>query len=150
MMSVSSISIHTAPSAPPRAVNVSTEESCIVVSWMPPNLIHQNGPIITYVVKYGESDARSIKIRHYVEVEPQRSLNPKEKFTYRIESTETSLKMDVVYLVQVAAETDVGVGPFSDSIPVKLQGTYACTYVCTRVPHACCKWLYACTCMYPD
>ena len=120
-------------------MNISTEESCIVVSWMPPSLIHQNGPIVYYVVKYGELDAHTIKVTHNVKVEPQRSLDPMEKFTYRIKSTETSLKMNVVYLVQVAAKTDVGVGPFSDGIPVTLEGMLVCTYVCTCVPHACCE-----------
>ena len=94
------------PSAPPQNVTVtSVDPASLMVTWQPPPLIDQNGPIISYVVTYqrmGYADVMNVSVNgtHFAL---------------------TGLIPFVNYSVSLAAITTDGVGVFS-SIKSQVSG----------------------------
>jgi hypothetical protein len=102
-----------APSSPPQSVDITKVGSRgVVVSWTPPAIVHQNGPITAYVLHYGEEGALVVN-KLSVMVDSKESLDPAKMFTININTN--SLSTNVKYIVQVAAKTEDGEGPFSSA-----------------------------------
>ena len=71
------------------------------VTWQPPPLIDQNGPITSYFITYHRTDDPLIS---------------GSVSTTETESIISGLDLFVSYSVQVAARNDGGFGPFSNTI----------------------------------
>ena len=111
-----------APSSPPQSVDITKVGSRgVVVSWTPPAIVHQNGPITAYVLHYGEEGALVVN-KLSVMVDSKESLDPAKMFTININTN--SLSTNVKYIVQVAAKTEDGEGPFSSAKSFILEGTW--------------------------
>ena len=89
------------PSSPPQNVTVaSVDPASLMVTWQPPPLIDQNGPIISYDISFlnnADGDTRNVTIAG-------------------TEITITDLTPFVGYSVQVAASNTNGTGVFSTVI----------------------------------
>lgn len=97
------------PVSPPQNVSI-TEVSVLSValSWEHPAMEHQNGLITGYIVTvYRGSELKS------------------RKETADNSTTIASLNANTHYMLSVAAETDVGTGPYSDTVhfKTKIHGT---------------------------
>lgn len=82
--------------------------SSITVQWEPVKCIHRNGDIIQYRVRYeAEENAQSFTaISHNTEI------------------TITALDMSTNYTIEVAAETNAGVGIYSAPFNASTDGEY--------------------------
>ena len=96
------------PSAPPQNINtVVISSTAISVSWYPPPILDQNGNIIGYqlmITNQNRTNSSAIVV------------NVTNVTSY----TATMLEEFEVYSFEVAAETTVGLGPFSDAVIIKI------------------------------
>ena len=113
--------LHTVPSGFPEKVSGnSTSPYSAFLSWNPPPLDQQNGDIIQYVINVTHTD----------------TLNTMQYTTTVAYITITGLDPYTTYICVVAAETAVGVGPFShlyfiqtDETGNKQLNTYQCIII---------------------
>ena len=97
--------MHVVPGEPPqglRVTKVSTDSVALV--WTAPPLVSQNGAIIGYTVKVLKIGGTSMYVVS------------KKAYT-----TVTSLEGDTTYNFMVAANTSVGVGPYTEHITAKTK-----------------------------
>lgn len=90
------------PSAPPRDVNLETNNTTVIVSWKPPPEHTRNGELTFYRVEYKTKTDPVTKSMLVTETELQL----------------TGLEEGVVYLIRVAAVTVNGSGPFSSWVQI--------------------------------
>ena len=94
--------LHTAPSAAPAFVRVSTVTSySITVQWGTVDCIHRNGDITGYSVRYGVVGSGSTQTMSVAGGSVT-------------EATITNLMLSTNYSIQVAAVNSAGTGVFSD------------------------------------
>ena len=93
------------PSAPPQSITTMVINStAISVSWYPPPILDQNGDIISYQLIITTNQNRDISPAVVVSV------------TNVTSYIATMLQKFSVYSFEIAAETTVGLGPFSDAV----------------------------------
>ena len=108
MVICSTCHICVGPSAPPQNINtVVISSTAISVSWYPPPILYQNGNIIGYQLMITNQNRTNSSA--FV-------ANVTNVTSY----TATMLEEFEVYSFEVAAETTVGLGPFSDAVIVKI------------------------------
>ena len=99
-------------------VNVTSPEyDTILVTWQPPAISGQNGPIGTYKICYGIVNC-SKEIAHKVDRSHEESLNRNKTFNCSISGLTAGN-----YSVKVAASTTAGIGPYSAPVFISLEGT---------------------------
>ena len=106
---MNTVLLTTAPSSPPANVSAfATSSSSLKIVWDEVPAIHRNGIITMYEIEYtpGEDGV--------------------ETNTKRVESDESESELDVspefrTYLVRMRAYTEIGAGPYSNTIPVLLE-----------------------------
>ena len=100
-----------APTAAPESVTTpSVTSSTITVQWGMVPCIHQNGPTTGYSVRYGEIGSGSTR---------NESVTGNEEVI-------SGLKTSTNYTVEVAAETSVGRGDYSEPIIVTTDSKISC------------------------
>ena len=101
----------TAPSAAPSSVGLSVNNlTSITVLWEPVDCRHQNGEITGYSVRYGE-EGSSDRDRTVKMVSGDSSGGM---------TTISGLTKETAYTVEVAAETNVGTGDYSDLLIIEI------------------------------
>ena len=92
------------PSAPPQNINtVVISSTAISVSWYPPSILDQNGDIIGYqliITNQNRTNSSAIVVN----------------ITNVTSYIATMLEEFEVYSFEIAAETAIGLGPFSDAV----------------------------------
>ena len=102
--------LHAAPSAAPTSFVITDDitATTITVQWGPVNCSEQNGVITGYIVQYGVVDSGNIQTT---------SVSGDN-------ATISSLVPSTNYSIQVAAETGVGPGPYTDPLTARTDGMY--------------------------
>lgn len=95
------------PSAPPRSVQEGglTTSRMSLIQWETVEDIHRNGEIVSYTLRYGRISTGGINTVSIL-------ASNAEFFFFNV----TSLTPGVVYFLEVAASTRLGIGEFSESI----------------------------------
>ena len=109
----------TVPTETPRNVSVTVESSrSIMLTWKQPSLEQENGLLVRYHVivietqiHYNDDGAEIMGVQRYL----NRTYNVSEGRTQLIDM----LHPDYNYTVRIAAATEPGIGPFSDTITVR-------------------------------
>ena len=105
------------PAASPHLIQSTTvNPTTVLMTWQPPPPEHQNGIITAYVVHVSLEDNDTI-VQHYT--------------TSSLNVTLVGLHPFSTYMVLVAAETDVGRGPFSSGLRVYTPEDGKTFYCCT-------------------
>ena len=107
---------HTAPSQPPTGLQISCISSSeATLMWTPPPFISHNGILTDYVITYQCSSNNLWQqcSREQINV----AVNSSNITTYVVKG----LTPFTLYSFQIAAETAVGRGPFSDSLSCTTQ-----------------------------
>ena len=105
------VSTPAGPSSPPREVSVEVQgPNSVEVTWQAPPLVHHNGPILSYIIRYFPSNESDMTQDSHVtadrsEVIQHKTLSKLEPFTR--------------YSFKVSALNAAGAGPFS----VAVEGT---------------------------
>ena len=103
MCSIANVCVIAAgPSAPPSGVTADGMSTSITVQWGTVPCADQNGPITGYLVRYGEMGSGSTQ----------------NESATRNEEVISELQTSTNYTVEVAAETSVGRGEYSEPIIV--------------------------------
>ena len=111
MCSIANVCVIAAgPSAPPSGVTADGMSTSITVQWGTVPCADQNGPITGYSVRYGEMGSGSTR---------------NESATGN-EEVISGLKTSTNYTVEVAAETSVGRGDYSEPIIVTTDSKISC------------------------
>ena len=89
----------------------------LTVSWQPPAIRDQNGPITSYKIRYHTTGSSGVKyITEMLSVDPNLSLNASWRFNYTV----VKLVENTEYAVAVAAENEEGEGPYSSDMVIRL------------------------------
>ena len=111
MCSIANVCVFAAgPSVPPSGVTADGMSTSITVQWGTVPCADQNGPITGYSVRYGEMGSGSTQT---------------ESATGN-EAVISGLQMTTNYTVEVAAETSVGRGDYSEPIIVTTNSKISC------------------------
>ncbi|XP_026527075.1 receptor-type tyrosine-protein phosphatase delta [Notechis scutatus] len=106
---ISARTMQSKPSAPPQDISCNSPSSTsILVSWQPPPVEKQNGIITSYSIKYTGTDGEDDKPHEILEITPDTT-------QYLLEQLEKWTE----YRISVAAHTDVGPGPESESVFIR-------------------------------
>ena len=98
----------TEPSAAPQNLTGIAEPPGITLSWQPPPAIDQNGDIVKYEIRFGANGSTQT----FTEMVGADDRNRIE-WEYTIGSAH--VEADVLYTVEVAAATEVGVGSYAST-----------------------------------
>ncbi|XP_039212039.1 receptor-type tyrosine-protein phosphatase delta isoform X9 [Crotalus tigris] len=106
---ISARTMQSKPSAPPQDISCNSPSSTsILVSWQPPPVEKQNGIITSYSIKYTGTDGEDDKPHEILGITPDTT-------QYLLEQLEKWTE----YRISVAAHTDVGPGPESESVFIR-------------------------------
>ncbi|XP_013926715.1 PREDICTED: receptor-type tyrosine-protein phosphatase delta isoform X4 [Thamnophis sirtalis] len=106
---ISARTMQSKPSAPPQDISCNSPSSTsILVSWQPPPMEKQNGIITSYSIKYTGTDGEDDKPHEILGITPDTT-------HYLLEQLEKWTE----YRISVAAHTDVGPGPESESVFIR-------------------------------
>ena len=98
------------PEGPPLSVSVTAHASSIGISWSPPDLALQNGPISSYRLLYTTNNSQQEDMRHSVTTNAT-------TFSYLL----TNLQSSTRYYISIAASTSIGYGPYARKSIVTLS-----------------------------
>ena len=99
------------PSSPPREVSVEVLGlDSVEVTWQVPPLVHHNGPILSYIIRYFPSNEPDMTQDSHVTAERDEAIQHK---------TLSNLEPFTRYTFKVSAVNAAGAGPFS----VAVEGT---------------------------
>ena len=103
------LSIHVVPSGYPQSIGgTSTNPYFYILTWSPPIPRERGGTIIRYVINVTDTDNNQTT----------------QYFTSATNLNITGLDPYTTYVCVIAAETSIGIGPFSDEVFIQtLQGT---------------------------
>ena len=115
------------PVASPTSVEFKNVSSTgLTVSWQPPPVLDQNGPITSYKIRYYTTGSDRVKyITEMLNVNPSLSLNVSWRFNYSV----VKLLESMEYSVAVAAENEQGEGPYSSEMVIRLPTTQSAAAV---------------------
>ena len=120
------------PVASPTLVKFKNVSSTgLTVSWQPPPVLDQNGPITSYKIRYHTTGSARVKyITEMLNVNPSLSLNESWRFNYTV----VKLLENMEYSVAVAAENEQGEGPYSNEMVIRLPTTQSAASVQSTEP----------------
>ena len=99
------------PSSPPREVSVEVEgPNSVEVTWQAPPLVHHNGAILSYIIRYFPSNEPDMTQDSHVTADEDEAIQRK---------TLSNLEPFTRYSFKVSAVNAAGAGPFS----VAVEGT---------------------------
>ncbi len=96
--------MYTAPSGAPQSVRAIASSNSISIEWREVSCLDANGVIESYTLRYGFGDTLNTSV------------------SVSTAATITGLSLGEMYRIEVAASNSLGMGPFSESVLISLQG----------------------------
>ena len=107
-------------SSPPREVSVEVQgPNSVEVTWQAPPLVHQNGPILSYIIRYFPSNEPDMIQDSHVTADEGEAIQRK---------TLSNLEPFTRYSFRVSAMNAAGAGPFSVAVEETTEEDGECTY----------------------
>ena len=109
------------PISPPGKVNVEVQgPNSVEVTWQAPPLVHHNGPILSYIIRYFPSNVSDMTQDSHVAADEGEAIQHK---------TLSNLEPFTRYSFRVSAVNAAGAGPFSVSVEETTKEDGQCMYL---------------------
>ena len=108
------------PSSPPRKVSVEVQgPNSVEVTWQAPPLVHHNGPILSYIIRYFPSNEPDMTQDSHVTADEGEAIQFK---------TLSNLEPFTRYSFRVSSVNAAGAGPYSVAVEETTEEDGQCMY----------------------